>query len=282
MGDARCRLVQEAHDFALVSHAATFRPRVPFLHFFDGFRTSHEMDKIELLDRRLGARRPRPRQRGRRRPPAARHDAGRPRRCAAPPEAPTCTSRPGSRQPLLRRRARDRHRHVRRAGRAHRARYGLVDYAARADAERVIVLMGSAAGAATEAIETGGSPEPRSRPGSGSGGGEASGQALKQPTPVVLDLARLAVDEPLGLADLAAESLDDRPGGRGRRRASARSGRAAGRSPATRRRPPADLDRGRRRAATAPAARPRRRRSRRCGARRPPRRAPRTGARGCR
>ena len=42
--------VQEAHDFALVSHAATLRARVPFLHFFDGFRTSHEVDKIELLD----------------------------------------------------------------------------------------------------------------------------------------------------------------------------------------------------------------------------------------
>jgi len=41
--------VQEAHDFALVAHAATLRTRVPFLHFFDGFRTSHEIDKIRLL-----------------------------------------------------------------------------------------------------------------------------------------------------------------------------------------------------------------------------------------
>src|SRR5512132_1778691 len=41
--------VQEAHDFALVAHAATLRARVPFLHFFDGFRTSHEMNKIALL-----------------------------------------------------------------------------------------------------------------------------------------------------------------------------------------------------------------------------------------
>ena len=38
--------VQEAHDFALIAHAATLRSRVPFLHFFDGFRTSHEIDKI--------------------------------------------------------------------------------------------------------------------------------------------------------------------------------------------------------------------------------------------
>src|SRR5579864_1919714 len=42
--------VQEAHDFALVAHAATLRSRVPFVHFFDGFRTSHEIDKIALLD----------------------------------------------------------------------------------------------------------------------------------------------------------------------------------------------------------------------------------------
>ncbi len=42
--------VQEAHDFALVAHAATLRARVPFLHFFDGFRTSHEINKIALLD----------------------------------------------------------------------------------------------------------------------------------------------------------------------------------------------------------------------------------------
>ena len=41
--------VQEAHDFALVAHAATLRSRVPFLHFFDGFRTSHEVNKIALL-----------------------------------------------------------------------------------------------------------------------------------------------------------------------------------------------------------------------------------------
>ncbi|MBI4913743.1 MAG: pyruvate:ferredoxin (flavodoxin) oxidoreductase [Acidobacteria bacterium] len=41
--------VQCAHDFALISQAATLRSRVPFLHFFDGFRTSHEVAKIEEL-----------------------------------------------------------------------------------------------------------------------------------------------------------------------------------------------------------------------------------------
>ncbi|MFZ2624015.1 MAG: pyruvate:ferredoxin (flavodoxin) oxidoreductase, partial [Propionibacterium sp.] len=43
--------VQEAHDFAAISHAATLRTRVPFLHFFDGFRTSHEVNTITTLSR---------------------------------------------------------------------------------------------------------------------------------------------------------------------------------------------------------------------------------------
>jgi pyruvate-ferredoxin/flavodoxin oxidoreductase len=41
--------VQEAHDLALVAQAATLRTRVPFVHFFDGFRTSHELNTIHLL-----------------------------------------------------------------------------------------------------------------------------------------------------------------------------------------------------------------------------------------
>jgi pyruvate-ferredoxin/flavodoxin oxidoreductase len=41
--------VQEAHDAALISQAATLASRIPFLHFFDGFRTSHEIDTIALL-----------------------------------------------------------------------------------------------------------------------------------------------------------------------------------------------------------------------------------------
>ncbi len=41
--------VQEAMDFALIAQAATLESRVPFLHFFDGFRTSHEVAKIEML-----------------------------------------------------------------------------------------------------------------------------------------------------------------------------------------------------------------------------------------
>ena len=41
--------VQEAHDFALIATTATLESRLPFIHFFDGFRTSHEVDKIEKL-----------------------------------------------------------------------------------------------------------------------------------------------------------------------------------------------------------------------------------------
>jgi pyruvate-ferredoxin/flavodoxin oxidoreductase len=41
--------VQEAMDLALIAHAATLESRIPFLHFFDGFRTSHEVSKIEQL-----------------------------------------------------------------------------------------------------------------------------------------------------------------------------------------------------------------------------------------
>jgi pyruvate-ferredoxin/flavodoxin oxidoreductase len=41
--------VQEAHDMAVIAQASTLESRVPFLHFFDGFRTSHEVNKIEYL-----------------------------------------------------------------------------------------------------------------------------------------------------------------------------------------------------------------------------------------
>ncbi|MBR0653674.1 pyruvate:ferredoxin (flavodoxin) oxidoreductase [Plastoroseomonas arctica] len=42
--------VQEAHDMALIAQAATLESRVPFMHFFDGFRTSHELNTLTLLD----------------------------------------------------------------------------------------------------------------------------------------------------------------------------------------------------------------------------------------
>jgi pyruvate-ferredoxin/flavodoxin oxidoreductase len=44
------RSVQEAQDMAMIAHSATLRARIPFMHFFDGFRTSAEVNKIEKLD----------------------------------------------------------------------------------------------------------------------------------------------------------------------------------------------------------------------------------------
>ena len=41
--------VQEVQDLALVAHIASMRSRIPFLHFFDGFRTSHEIAKIKTI-----------------------------------------------------------------------------------------------------------------------------------------------------------------------------------------------------------------------------------------
>ncbi|OIO69482.1 MAG: pyruvate:ferredoxin (flavodoxin) oxidoreductase [Zetaproteobacteria bacterium CG_4_9_14_3_um_filter_49_83] len=41
--------VQQAHDFAMISHAATLKARMPFMNFFDGFRTSHEINKVSLI-----------------------------------------------------------------------------------------------------------------------------------------------------------------------------------------------------------------------------------------
>lgn len=49
MGMLSSNSVQEAMDMALIAHAATLESRIPFLHFFDGFRTSHEIQKIEQI-----------------------------------------------------------------------------------------------------------------------------------------------------------------------------------------------------------------------------------------
>jgi len=48
-GQLASRSVQEAHDMALISTAASLESRIPFIHFFDGFRTSHEVNKIKLV-----------------------------------------------------------------------------------------------------------------------------------------------------------------------------------------------------------------------------------------
>ena len=67
---------QEAQDLAAVAHAATLASRVPFLHFFDGFRTSHEIQKLERRGRRRAHRADR--RARRRRAPSPRPLAGSP------------------------------------------------------------------------------------------------------------------------------------------------------------------------------------------------------------
>jgi pyruvate-ferredoxin/flavodoxin oxidoreductase len=143
--------VQEAQDLALVAHAATLSSRVPFLHFFDGFRTSHELNTIErlgeddvraLLDPTLIAA-----HRARALDPDApvlRGSAQNPDVFFQAREAvnPYYLAVPGLVEDALEQLAA-------RTGR----RYGLVDYAGAPDAERVVVIMGSGSGAAAEAVD---------------------------------------------------------------------------------------------------------------------------------
>ncbi|NNE71007.1 MAG: pyruvate:ferredoxin (flavodoxin) oxidoreductase [Rhodothermales bacterium] len=142
--------VQESMDMAAVAHAATLKCRIPFLHVFDGFRTSHELQKIEVLpddtirslmdeeairDFRARAMSPdRPTIRGTAQNPdvffQARESVN-PRyedALQAIKEAMTALGKKTGRE------------------------YGLVDYVGHPEATRVVVLMGSGLGAAEEAV----------------------------------------------------------------------------------------------------------------------------------
>ncbi len=144
--------VQEAADFAAVAHSATLASRVPFLHFFDGFRTSHELASIDLLSqdwlrelidpRALAAHRLRALDPDR---PVLRGSAQNPDVFFQAREAanPFYDSVPRIVQQGLDQIASW-------TGR----RYHLVDYVGAPDADRVVVLMGSGAGAVREAVAT--------------------------------------------------------------------------------------------------------------------------------
>jgi len=143
--------VQEAHDFALIAHAATLESRIPFLHFFDGFRTSHELNKIQLLsDDDLRAM-------------ISADEIRKHRARALNPERPVL--RGTAQNPDVFFQAREacnpfylacpeivQHAMNRFANRTGR-QYQLFDYYGALDAERVIVLMGSAAGAVEEVVD---------------------------------------------------------------------------------------------------------------------------------
>ena len=143
--------VQEAADFATIAHLATLESRIPFMHFFDGFRTSHEINKIQpisdetinaLLDEKaVRAHRERALSPDR---PVLRGTAQNPdvffqAREACNPYYLAC--------PVIVQDVMDRF--ARQTGRSYR----LFDYYGAPDADRVIILMGSAAGAAEEAID---------------------------------------------------------------------------------------------------------------------------------
>jgi pyruvate-ferredoxin/flavodoxin oxidoreductase len=143
--------VQEAQDFALVAHAATLRARIPFLHFFDGFRTSHEINKIEVLEpddlRALVLDDDVLDFRGRRMTPDApvvRGTAQNPDVFFQAREAsnPFYLAVPGIVEQVMGELGA-------RTGR----RYGLVDYHGAPDADRVVIVMGSAAGAVEETVD---------------------------------------------------------------------------------------------------------------------------------
>ncbi len=144
--------VQEAHDFALVAHAATLRARVPFLHFFDGFRTSHEINKIVVLDeddiRALVRDDDVLDFRGRGMTPDApvvRGTAQNPDVFFQAREAsnPFHLAVPGIVQEVMDELAARTGRH-----------YGVVDYHGAPNADRVVIAMGSANGAVEETVDT--------------------------------------------------------------------------------------------------------------------------------
>ena len=143
--------VQEAQDLALVAHLATMQTRVPFLHFFDGFRTSHELNRVAILEqddlralvddagvlahRERGLTPQRPVLRG----SAQNPDVFFQSREAA---NPFYDAVPAAVQDAMDRLAE-------RTGRAYR----LVEYTGHPQADRVIVIMGSGAGAVQETVE---------------------------------------------------------------------------------------------------------------------------------
>jgi pyruvate-ferredoxin/flavodoxin oxidoreductase len=142
---------QEAHDLALIAHAATLRSRVPFLHFFDGFRTSHEIGGVSvvseetmrtmlpetlIVDHRLRALNPRQ--------PVIRGTAQNPDVFFQAREASNQYHDDVSR--IV---AEEMDRFAEITGRA----YAPFEYVGAEDAERVVVIMGSGAGAVKEHVD---------------------------------------------------------------------------------------------------------------------------------
>jgi pyruvate-ferredoxin/flavodoxin oxidoreductase len=143
--------VQEVMDFALISQAATLRSRIPFIHFFDGFRTSHEALKVEeltfddmraMMDDKLitehkarGLSPDRPEMRGTAQNPDVYFQG----RETVNPYYPKCEKIVQEEMDKF--------------GKLTGRKYKLVDYVGAKDAERVVVVMGSGADVAQETVE---------------------------------------------------------------------------------------------------------------------------------
>ena len=143
--------VQEAHDFALIAQLASMKSRVPFLHFFDGFRTSHEVAKIEeLTDDDLRALIPEEL--------VAAHRAR-----ALTPDSPTVRGTAQNSDAFFQAREAcnsyyaDVHLHVQAAmdefAKVGGRKYSLFEYHGHPEAERVIILMGSGCETAHETVD---------------------------------------------------------------------------------------------------------------------------------
>jgi pyruvate-ferredoxin/flavodoxin oxidoreductase len=143
--------VQEAQDFAAIAHMATLRSRIPFLHFFDGFRTSHEVAKIAELsddDLRLLIS------------DKAIHEH---RLRALTPDHPVVRGTAQNPDTFFQAREAGNQYHAACAGLVHEAMmhfgaltgrsYDLFEYAGHPEAERVIVMMGSGSETAQETID---------------------------------------------------------------------------------------------------------------------------------
>ncbi len=143
--------VQEAHDFALISQVATLKTRVPFLNIFDGFRTSHEISKIDgIPDRVIKAMMPEDKVMAHRKRaldpdnPVVRGTTQNPDVFFQAREAcnPFYQKVPAMVQETM-------DEFYKQTGR----RYNLFDYIGHPEAERVIIIMGSAEGPVKEALD---------------------------------------------------------------------------------------------------------------------------------
>jgi pyruvate-ferredoxin/flavodoxin oxidoreductase len=142
--------VQEAHDFALVAQASTLVTRVPFVHFFDGFRTSHELSTVEMLSdddvRALVPEKLVRAHRGRGLTPERPFIRGTAQNPDVYFQARETVNPFYARVPELVQDAMDK------LGERTGRHYGLVDYSGHPEAERVIVVMGSGGETARETV----------------------------------------------------------------------------------------------------------------------------------